>query len=100
VHWITGRWQVFMNESGQPMRMIGVNMDMTERKRAEEAMREMNRALEEKNALLQAREDLLKVFVKNVPAAVAMLDRDMRYLQLTHPSFIHNSLLASSIFCP
>jgi PAS domain S-box-containing protein len=38
VHWISGRWQVFMNESGEPSRMIGVNGDITERKLAEEAL--------------------------------------------------------------
>ena len=25
VHWIAGRWQVLMNESGETVRMIGVN---------------------------------------------------------------------------
>ena len=40
VHWIAGRWQVYMNESGQPSRMVGVNIDISERKRAEEALRE------------------------------------------------------------
>ena len=35
------------------------------------------------NLALQAREELLKIFVKNVPAGVAMLDRDMRYLQVS-----------------
>ncbi|MGC1452363.1 MAG: PAS domain S-box protein [Candidatus Sulfotelmatobacter sp.] len=40
VHWIAGRWQVLMNESGEPARMIGVNIDVTERKRVEEALRE------------------------------------------------------------
>jgi PAS domain S-box-containing protein len=39
VHWIAGRWQVFMNESGEPSRMVGINIDITERKRAEEALR-------------------------------------------------------------
>ena len=40
VHWIAGRWQVYMNESGQPSRMVGVNIDITDRKLAEEAVRE------------------------------------------------------------
>jgi PAS domain S-box-containing protein len=35
VHWIAGRWQVFMSESGEPSRMIGINMDITVRKLAE-----------------------------------------------------------------
>ena len=37
VHWIAGRWQVYMDQSSKPSRMIGVNMDATERKLAEEA---------------------------------------------------------------
>jgi PAS domain S-box-containing protein len=37
----------------------------------------------ERTALLQSQEELLKFFVKHVPAAVAMLDRDMRYLQVS-----------------
>ena len=40
IHWIAGRWQVFMNESGEPSRMLGVNLDVTERKLGEEALRE------------------------------------------------------------
>jgi PAS domain S-box-containing protein len=83
VHWIAGRWQVLMSEFGGPSRMIGVNIEVTESKRREQALQEMNRTLETQAALLQSREELLRVFVKNVPAAVAMLDRDMRYLQVS-----------------
>jgi PAS domain S-box-containing protein len=83
VHWIAGRGQVLTDESGAPSRMLGVNMDITERKRAELALRETNLALENQTAVLQSREELLKIFVKNVPAAVAMLDRDMRYVQVS-----------------
>jgi PAS domain S-box-containing protein len=83
VHWIAGRWQVLMDASGEPWRVVGVNMDITGRKRVEEALLEMNRTLEAQGSLLRSQEELLRVFVKNVPAAVAMLDRDMRYLQVS-----------------
>ena len=83
IHWITGRWQVLMSESGEPLRMVGVNVDITERKAAEEALLELNRVLETKKAALESSEELLKIFVKSVPAGVAMFDRDMRYLQVS-----------------
>jgi PAS domain S-box-containing protein len=57
--------------------------DITDRKRAEKTLLEMNRTLEAQGLLLQSREELLKIFVKNVPAPVAMLDRDMRYMQVS-----------------
>jgi PAS domain S-box-containing protein len=45
IHWIAGRWQVFMDESGEPSRVVGVNMDVTERNRTEEALRESENKL-------------------------------------------------------
>ncbi len=45
-HWISGSWQVFMDPYGKPSRMIGVNGDITERKLAEQRLREYERAVE------------------------------------------------------
>jgi PAS domain S-box-containing protein len=36
VHWLTSRWQVLKDEMGKPLRMTGINMDVTERKQAEQ----------------------------------------------------------------
>jgi len=46
VHWIAGCWQVFNNESRKPSRLIGVNIDITDRKLAEQRLREYEKAVE------------------------------------------------------
>jgi len=97
VHWIAGRWQVYKDESGKPRRGLGVNMDITDRKQVEQALLEVNRTLEAQTALLQSREELLKVFVKSVPAAVAMLDRDLRYVQVSDRWCSDNGVEASAL---
>ncbi len=40
VHWIAARGRVFYDSNGNPIRMIGVNEDISDRKRAEEVLRE------------------------------------------------------------
>lgn len=40
VHWLKADGQVFWDSNGQPLRMIGVNYDITERKYLEESLRE------------------------------------------------------------
>lgn len=60
-----------------------IAQNITERKRAQQLLHETNQALLRQKGVLQAREELLRIFVKNVPAGVAMLDRDLRYLQVS-----------------
>ena len=85
------------DSSGRMVGVSGIARDITERKRAEEALAEMNRTLVAQAASLQAREELLRVFVKNVPAAVAMLDREMCYLQISDRWCSDNSVEASEL---
>jgi PAS domain S-box-containing protein len=46
VHWIQTRGEFFFDDAGRPLRLIGVDIDITERKRAEEELRESERRLE------------------------------------------------------
>jgi PAS domain S-box-containing protein len=62
VHWIASRWQVLMDASGEPSRVVGVNLDITDRKLAEEKLREYERAVESSGEM------------------IAVVDREYRYL--------------------
>lgn len=64
---IRGTALVHRDEDGRALRMVGINLDITEQRTAELALR--------------ARDALLRDFVRHAPAAIAMLDTNLRYLQ-------------------
>jgi PAS domain S-box-containing protein len=80
---VWGRLSISLLNSCLSPLVIAMVEEITDKKMAEEAVQQANLALEERAKLLQSREELLKIFVKHVPVAVAMLDRDMRYLQVS-----------------
>ena len=66
VHWLLGKGRSIHDSAPQRVRLIGVAMDITERKRAEEAAR--------KN------EEWLAVFMLHLPGAAWIKDQEGRYI--------------------
>lgn len=60
VRWVRGKGQVLRDEAGNPQRMVGLNADITDQKRAAEALHESN---ERTRAILRALPDLM--FLQN-----------------------------------
>jgi PAS domain S-box-containing protein len=79
LHWIAARGQVFMNKSGEPSRMFGVHLDVTERKRAEEALSDMTRKLVE--AQEQERARIARELHDDINQRLAMLAIELEQLQ-------------------
>jgi len=70
--WILCRGRIALRDAdGRPLRMVGTHVDVTERKRAEEALRESRRALADEHALLQG-------VLDNAPLAVWLASPDGR----------------------
>lgn len=63
--WMQGLGHAERNETGQVVRLSGINLDITERKHREELLRETD--------------ERLRAFVDRSTTAMAMLDREMRY---------------------
>ena len=87
VHWIASRWQVLMDDSGEPSRVVGVNMDVTERKEAEEVLASMSRKLIA--AQEQERARIARELHDDMGQRIAMLSNELQGLQ-DNPSDIQS----------
>ena len=65
VHWIGGWWQVFADESGEPARMVGVNIDITGRKLIEQRLREYEQAVEASGEMITVIDRRYRVLMAN-----------------------------------
>ncbi|MBW4488762.1 MAG: PAS domain S-box protein [Trichocoleus desertorum ATA4-8-CV12] len=105
VHWIVGQGRFLQDEISQPIRMLGTVLDVTERKQAEEVLRQshdqLERLVEERtlaltqaNVILQQeiaerqqaqealyrREQESKALLDNTPDVIIRCDRAFRYV--------------------
>ncbi|MBO6623132.1 MAG: PAS domain-containing protein [Balneola sp.] len=80
---LSGRGDIVRDESGNPIQMIGINMDVTDR----------NEMVEN----LKRQESQLRSFVEQAPAAVAMFDMDMKYITVSNKWYEHNKIEGQSI---
>lgn len=77
VHWMAGKGKVFLGEDGEPVRMIGIGMDVTERKRAEQDTRFLADASATLAALVDYGSTLQKVARLAVPTFADWCSVDM-----------------------
>jgi PAS domain S-box-containing protein len=89
VHWIAGRWQVLMDESGEPLRVVGADIDITERKEAEEALADITRKLVE--AQEQERARIGRELHDDINQRIAMLAVELEQLQ-QNPSALESGV--------
>ena len=72
LHWIKADGQVIRDSAGRPIRMIGINYDITERKQAVEALRKSEQAL--------------RLVTENSQDVIWVLDTDSLYFTYMSPS--------------
>ena len=64
--WVLDHGVPRFDQDGSFVGYIGIAVDVTDRKKTEQALQQANRVLEERTAALQTREELLKSFVTHV----------------------------------
>lgn len=69
VRWISGRFQVIRDDAEKPIQLTGVNIDITDKKHAEEALKYLNENLEakiqERTLAIEERDEKLRLALKS-----------------------------------
>jgi diguanylate cyclase (GGDEF)-like protein/PAS domain S-box-containing protein len=83
VRWVHGMGRLEFDAEGRPVKMPGTIQDITEAKQAQEALRES--------------QHLLQLFIEHAPVALAMFDREMRYISVSRKWLEDFGLVGSKI---
>jgi PAS domain S-box-containing protein len=95
IRWIHSRGEFLCNASGQPVRMIGVSMDITKRKQTEDALRKSESRLaadldamtrlQRLGTLFASEDNLQPVLMEIIDSAIAISVADFGSIQLFDP---------------
>lgn len=80
--WTETRGTVIRDDEGRPVRMVGMDYDITEQKATLEALKEQ--------------EARLRLFIEHAPASLAMFDTEMRFLAVSRRFMTDHALAADS----
>jgi PAS domain S-box-containing protein len=90
VRWLEARGELFRDADGRPVRMLGVCMDVTERKRAEAERDRARQRLEEQTAELELQTEQLQTQAAEMEAQQVELEQQTEELQVTNEE-LHRS---------
>ena len=86
VRWVAAKGRGIFDDTGTCVRIIGTAIDISERRRNEEDLRELNRTLEQRVAQSLAERNILASIVEGTSAFVQVVDLQYRWIAINRAS--------------